>query len=369
MKKLLIVLAILLVVGAGVSAGDMMGKVTIGGQVRGALIANDTGSGLTSTGVIQGSGSEVRIFASVDDYTKGTITFQATQVGTSVMPFATTPTPAAVSVNSLTLYEIYLQSDIFGALGLDLPVSLNLDFGYYELYYVNWNYVSRSGKEYYYPGAFWSGAPGATGTFIFQTLLNPNLAMTWKVGFGDFMFTYYNSLDFGQMLAAFSGNVAFLNFVVGFSGDYADLGNTGTIYVEAGANLDLGAATLFIPGVFAYNLGGNWNWSSGVKAGIMDMFTVAVGVGGDNVNAFRYILPELSTQAIPGLDIYAIAEIDLADASAFNSVDIGAAYKVGALEINPGVVIALDNTLVTSIANDGYGFQGTGFYVDFTLNF
>ena len=56
-----------------------------------------------------------------------------------------------------------------------------------------------------------------------------------------------------------------------------------------------------------------FGWSSGVSAGIMDMVTVAVEVGGDTANdaGFEYIIPQITATPVDGLSIYANAVVQL----------------------------------------------------------
>jgi len=338
MKKLLIVLAILLVAGAGAFAQE----VTVGGEFMGGFIAQ--GNPLAST--MHLTEAELNVTGMPDDYT--TVALE--------MDFEDGALPA-VAVD-----DFRVSSDVFGALGLDLPVSMNLTVGYFDTYFNGWNYVTRSGEEYYYAAA--------AGAYLWTMGPTTNGAWAWDIGFGDFGLHYWNSWNFGNMAVAFSGAVSVLNFWVGYAGDFAAIGS-GAIWVEAGANVDLGMATLFIPASFAYDLGGSaFSWSSGVKAGVMDMLTISVGVGGETGQAFRYIIPEVSARPLDGLDVYAIAKVDLASAVAvFHSIDVGASYMLGALKVNPGVVIGLDPTSWTSIAGDKYGVTGTGFYLSFHTNF
>jgi hypothetical protein len=341
MKKLLIVLAILLVAGVGAFA-----DATVGGEFGAGFIAS--GNPLSSAGVM-GHG-ELNVNGAVDDNTSVAIELDW-EYG---------------AIPNVAVDDFRLNSSVLAALGIDAPVSVDLTVGYFDTYFTNWNYVNSSIT------VAWDDFVGPLGVYNLAMQPTANLAGALKIGFGDFALHYWNSFNFGNMAVAFSGAVSVLNFLVGFAADYAAIGS-GTIYAELGANVDLGGITLFIPAAFALTIGtpADWSWQSGVKVGIMDYATVAIGAQGEDGQVFRKLTPEVHMVALAGLDLYAKVWVDLLANSAFKSVDVGLKYNIGAMDINPGVVIApsaLDSTSLGS-QGDEYGVTGTGFYLIFHTAF
>jgi hypothetical protein len=341
MKKLLIVLAILLVAGVGAFA-----DATVGGEFGAGFIAS--GNPLSSAGVM-GHG-ELNVNGAVDDNTSVAIELDW-EYG---------------AIPNVAVDDFRLNSSVLAALGIDAPVSVDLTVGYFDTYFTNWNFVNSSIT------VVWDDFVGPAGVYNLAMQPTANLAGALKVGFGAFALHYWNSFNFGNMAVAFSGAVSVLNFLVGFAADYAAIGS-GTIYAELGANVDLGGITLFIPAAFALTIGtpADWSWQSGVKVGIMDYATVAIGAQGEDGQVFRKLTPEVHMVALAGLDLYAKVWVDLLANSAFKSVDVGLKYNIGAMDINPGVVIApsaLDSTSLGS-QGDEYGVTGTGFYLIFHTAF
>ena len=340
MKKLLIVLAILLVAGAGAFAQE----VSVGGAAEAGFSASITNSAVTG----KAPKAEININGTMSDNTSIFIQLDNAEGA---------PFDPAVLID-----EWVVTSNIFGELGLDLPVSVQLQFGTWESYFSNFSYVTARGKP------FWATT---NWSFLGGAQPNENLAWEWNIGFGDFGLRYWNSWNFGLMSVGFYGSVAnMVSFIVGFAGDYAAL-DAGALRAEVNANIDLGMADLRIPGSFTYNLGTQAvGWSTGVKVGIMDMVSVAVDVGGDTATeAFEYIIPQITATPLDGLTIYADAVVQL-PTDAFKSIDLGASYMVGPLKVNPGFVIALDDTYSTALREDGgFAVDGTGFYVNFATSF
>lgn len=342
MKKLLIVLAILLVAGAGAFAQE----VSVSGSAEAgftASITNESANGVFPVAQIDISGAPS----------------ENTSVSIQLDNNEGHPWDSGVLID-----DWRVNSSLLAEMGIDAPVSVNLTFGYFDTYMSNFSYVTARGK------AFWNTT---NWSFLGNMGPSPGLAWLWDIGFGDFGIRYYNTWYFGKMAASFYGSVAgMFNFIAGYASDYSAIGD-GTIYGELSANLDLGMATLFIPGNISYNLGGQtFGWSAGVSAGIMDMVTVAVEVGGDTANdaGFEYIIPQITATPVDGLSIYADAVVQLPGPSAFKSVDLGASYMVGPLKVNPGFVIGIDDTYSTALREDGgFSVAGTGLYVIFATSF
>lgn len=263
------------------------------------------------------------------------------------------------ATRNVSVDDFRAKVNVFGALGLDLPVSLNWTVGYFDTYFTNWNYVSRSGEEFYYYGP--------QGAYLWD--LGPQGTGAWEldVAYGDFALKYWGDLDFSSMAFAVSGKIAsMVNFLVGYSGDIATFGQGG-LWAEAGLSLaDLGPVSLTVPVTFTYDLGASqFAWSSGVAADV-SMLHVSIGVGGLTGAAFKNLIPEVSVKPIDGLDVYVIGKLDFDSAAvggAFQSVDLGASYNFGAMKFSLGGVIAGDPAVTTSLNNDNFSITGSGLYM------
>ena len=344
MKKLLIVLAILLVAGAGAFAQE----ASVSGGTSAGFIANFAPAAAAVGSMPQ---AEINISGAPSDNTSVSIQLDNSEGY---------PWDSGVLID-----DWRVNSSLLAELGIDAPVSVDLTFGYFDTYFSNFSTVGTFGH------AFWNTT--AQG-YLYHSGPNEALAWEWNIGFGDFGLRYWNTWYFGKMAAAFYGSVAgMVSFIAGYAGDYSAL-DAGTIFAEASANIDLGMATLYIPAQFALGLAGTTvGWGSGVKASVMDMVTVAVEVGGDTANnaAFEYIVPQITATPVDGLEIYADALVQL-PTDAFKAVDIGASYMIGALKVNSGVVIGIDDTYAYRLRAGGgwrYTVTGTGMYVIFETSF
>jgi hypothetical protein len=347
MKKLLIVLAVLLIAGAGAFA-----DVTVSGGASGGFVLGF--SPLSATGSMEKA--EINLSAAVSDNTSVSIQLDNNE--------------GAPWDSTVLIDDWRITSNIFAELGLSLPVSASVTFGYFDTYLTNWTYATKSSS------AFADGWGGTAAGYLLATQPSDYLAWQWTIGFGDFSLMWWNNWYFNSIAVAFKGSVAdMISFIAGYRNPLNDTTNNGTIWAEVSANLDLGVATLFIPATVSIGLTTGataFSWSSGVKAGIADMVTVGVGVGGDTAaTAFQYIIPEVTATPLAGLSVYANGMIILGGTSAFKSVDLGVTYAFGPFTLNPGFVIGIDSTYSTALVDSGeiFGVPGTGAYVIMSVSF
>ena len=354
MKKLLIVLAILLVAGAGAFAEDMGPSVKVGGEFSMGLVAQEGGATLSSTGVV--GSAEVAVWAHLSEYTN--VAIELDMDGN----------PGFIVVD-----DWRLNTDIFKELGMGGSLGLGLTFGYFDPHYNHFNFVNQSIAPYLgnfngpFSPVFWWFTMQGTGP---TTDLAASLKLT---GLGPIAISFYNTMNFGVFAAAVDGGVGPINFVAGFQGDYAAIGTTGIIYAELGFNMDLGGAMLSIPAQFGFQLGSNTiEYTSGAKVGIGSIASVAVGVHGVTGSMLNQLMPEVHVMPVDGLDVYAVGWLQPTVTGAFfNSVDLGVKYQMGPLAVNLGGVIAGANTNFTSLGSTGddYGVVGSGFYLVFMTTY
>jgi len=265
---------------------------------------------------------------------------------------------------NVSLDDFRLSSNILAALGLESPVSLELTVGYYDAFFKNWNYVSRAGVEHYY------SQPNLTAL----CLACPSAGETSgdiKIGFGDFALHYWNDFDFENMLAGVSGTVADFNFFASYGAPFKAAGE-GYFWIDAGYSLNAGPVDLYLPAMFTYNTANEeldaYGWSSGIAADV-DMVHASVGIGGVESSAIKNIIPEVSIAPVEGSDIFAIGYLDASADSVYQSIDVGASYKVGAMTLGLGGVIAADDTVYTALWSDTFSMNGSGFYMVFDVDF
>jgi len=335
MKKLALVLIVLLAL-SGVAFAD----VTVGGEFDFGVI--DFGADVSSAV----GKAEININASVDDFT--TVAVELDSEGSVV--------DGDWGTGNVDLEVFSVTSDITGALGVD-AVSLSLTAGLFKAFYTNWNYVSRSGEEFYYSGL--------AGGYLWTTLTKPEFAVAANVGIAGFNLKYWQDLDGDAMTVAFSGApLEGLNFLVGYHANFATVA-AGSLWLDAGFSFEAGPASVTIPASLVVDLGAtteNLGWSSGVAADI-DAFHVAVGVGGAGADMFKDINVEVSTSIVENADIYVIGDLDASTTGVFQSVDLGASYKFGAFKLGAGYVVAMDEANSTILVGDTYSMTGSGLYL------
>ncbi|MBI9107143.1 MAG: hypothetical protein JEZ04_10390 [Spirochaetales bacterium] len=360
MKKIALVLTLLLVIGmAGAFA-----EVGLSGEFK---------FGATGIGVAPVSATpraEINLKATVDEFT--TVSIELDSEGADWTGQAeVADDPATTDVNefkeflpakNIALDDFRVTSNITGALGIDV-VSLSLTAGLFDAYYCNWNYVSRSGEEFY--------GSGLAGGYLWTTGPKTDLSVAFNLGVAGYSLKYWQDVMGTAMTVAVSGApIDGLNFLVGYHAAFTAIGS-GSIWLDGGYSFEVGPAALTIPLSFVMSLATttvNMGWSSGVAADI-DAFHVAVGVGGAGANMFKDINVEVSTSIVENADIYVIADLDASTPGIFQSVDIGGKYMFGAFGLGAGYVVAADANTSTSIWGADGSITGSGLYVYADLDF
>lgn len=337
MKKTMIVLAVV-----SLLAVSMFAETGVCGELMFGL--TDAVSTDASTAVIK---AEVNVNADVDEYTS--VSVELDMEGTDW-------TDNAVSVD-----DFRIDSNVSGALGID-AFDLTLTAGYFDTYFCNWNYVTRSGEEYY--------SSNPAGSYLWTSQPTTDMAFAVDLGLGDYSLQYWMDMYATNMSVAFSGTpVDGTNFLLGYSGAMDDLAN-GNLWVEGGYSFDAGSIALFVPASFAYDMDDtDYGWSSGVAADI-DAMHFSVGVGGASDTAvFKDCIVEVSTSVVENADVYAIADMDFSADTVFQSIDVGGKYNLGALGLGAGYVIASSDTVSTSVWSDSSSMSGSGLYLFCDIDF
>ena len=353
MKKSLIVLAVLLLVGAYAFA-----EVEVGGEFM---------FGITDLGVSDAASAipkaELNFSATIDENT--TVAVELDVEGADwTGQAAVEDDPATADVDESAEYmpkmhaavdDFRVTSNLTGALGIDV-VDLVVTAGYFDAYHCNWNYVSRSGEEYYYSDE--------AGTYLWAAQPSTSLSANIALSFAGYTLQYWQDLAGENMSTAVSGEpLEGLNFLLGYASAFAAVAD-GSLWVEAGYSIDAGPVGLFIPASFTYDLGDSvYGWSSGVAVDY-DAYHLGVGVGGSSSGAaFKDCLVEVSTSVVENADLYVIADLDFSASSAFQSVDIGGKYNFGAFGLGAGYVAASADDVSTVLWGDCTSMSGSGAYI------
>ncbi len=337
MKKLSILLALILVVSAGAFADvDLSGEFMFG-------LTNLGADAQTS----QTPKAEINLSATVDDNT--TVAVELDAEG------------GDWTDGNISLDDFRVSSNIAGVFGIE-AFSLTMTAGYFDTYFTNWNYVSRSGEEFYYTGA--------ASAYLFNFGPKKDEAVALDFGVAGYSVKFYQDLDLTMMGLAFSGSpVEGSNFLVGYYAAY-DSVSEGNVWAEAGYTYDSDAVSVYVPAVFTYGLGTEaYGWSSGVAADVAGIHA-SVGVGGTSAtSAFKDCLIEVSTSMVENTDLYAIVDLDTTADSVFQSVDLGGKYNLGALGIGAGFVVASGDDVSTIVYGDNGTVAGNGAYLFFDIDY
>ncbi len=355
MKKLLIVLALLIAAGAVVFAEpEISGELMLG--------ATDLFTPDISTSALK---AELNIDAAIDENT--TVNLELDSEGADWAGQETMEDDPATeedetasyhSVSNISVDDFRVTSNLAGALGVD-TFDVNVTVGLFDTYFCNWNYVSRSGEEYYYstPAGDYLWTQG-------QMQPSTDLAFAVDLGYAGYNLMYWLDFAASHMNIAVAGEpVEGANFLIGYYGEMNAF-TDGNLWIEAGYNIDAGAVSLFVPASFTYDIdGAAAGWSSGIAADI-ETFHVSAGIGGaSDTSLFKDCLVEISTSAVENADIYAIADMDFNESTPFQSIDIGGKYNFGAFGVGVGYVAASSEDVATVLWSDSTSMTGSGLYL------
>ena len=332
MKKFLVLLVVLALVAitSPLFAGD---NVTVGGEF---LYVKD------STAVDGNfSRAELNISSAVGDY--NTVSLELDSEGGDW-------------AGTVAVDDFRLATDVFGALGLDLPVTLNTTIGYFDTYFTGWKYVSYSGWDFYYGN--WT----ITGNSLGPVALG---AIQADIGVGPVTISYASDFEFQTLRFGASGGFG----PVGF---YASLGASPTAFADLAFNAmvdysgSFGDLSLFVPAHFGMDLATDAiQFGAGVAVDYTSMVHFAVGFFGNDVDAFDNLVIDLSSAPIGDLGIGVSAFLDFAAAATdnFAGLDVYANYMLGAAKFQVGYAYAPEFATIP-IFGDNHGANGLYLVVD-----
>jgi len=258
------------------------------------------------------------------------------------------------------LESYYLSADVDGALGLDIPLDIDAVTGYTDADFGEESAtVSRSGNELY--------AHDIQNEFCDFGDENMNGMLQVSATY-DMLTTYWwNDYSLDVFRAGASYKLGGLNVMAAYAG-YFDNPEDGNLWVEAGYGMDMNDMQIYIPATFTYNMDGEvagadsavWAWSSGASIDVSGVHA-SVAVGGNEDEELQTIIPEISTSLLAGIDLYAIANIDLSADDEYQSTELGGAYSFGNVGLNLGYVIA-DDDISTNVCGDEFSVTGNSYY-------
>jgi hypothetical protein len=330
MKKLLVLLVVLAMVAitSPLYAGD---NVTVGGEffyLKDSANVNGTFAK-----------AELNISSMVGDY--NTVKLELDSEGGDW-------------ADNVAVDDFRLQTDIFGALGLDLPVTLNTTIGYFDAYFTGWKYVSYSGWDFYY--ANWP----VTGNALGPVALG---AMQADIGIGPVTVSYGSDMEFQTLRFAASGGFGPVGFYATFGAPSSALGD-GAFCVQVDYSGSFGDLALYVPAHIGYDLSAaSLVWGAGVKVDYTSMVHFAAGLQGQTGNMLDHIVFDLSSNPIADLGVGVSAYLQLSAADAFSGLDVYVNYMFGASKFQVGYVYAPEGTTIP-VVNDTAGANGLYLAVD-----
>jgi len=311
------------------------------------------------------------------------------------------------STDDFYLKNFKLVTDITGALGLDLPITVKSTVGLFDTYFTGWWYASMSGWEHYY------GGPNAASTS--GIVPQENYGMTWAnrlvnvgqksqgavqfdVGVLEMvtLHAYTDLLGENVLLGADAafGPVALWLAYGAYAYDYFDKTAVnfakGDLSIEAKVDFPefveglkiglypyfrLGLGKVVPVGSFTEETPFTWGVGLSTDYPVFNMpVRLAAGVQGDNVAALDHMIFELSLVPVEAAKIWATAYVDTDSGrkKALTAFDIAASYKLGAANLILGYIIGGWDLGTINFKLPIYGDNAaysSGFYFGFDCSF
>jgi len=309
MKKLLVLLVVLAIVAitSPLYAGD---NVTVGGEFMYTKDSANVDGTFTK--------AELNISSMVGDYSTVSLELDNAEAA----PFS----------DGVLIDDFRLETDIFGALMLDIPVTLKTTVGYFDDYFTGWKYVSHSGWDFYYGN--WTISGNALGPVALG-------AIHADIGVGPVTISYASDFEFQSLRFGASGSFGPVGFYASFGAPSAAIGN-GVINVQADYSGSFGDLSLYVPVHFGYGLEFGDLWlGGGAAVDYTSLVHLAVGfdyatAGGAGVADSTKLVVDLSSKPWMDLGVGISAYMDFAAADAFTGLDAHVNYMFGATTFQVG---------------------------------
>jgi hypothetical protein len=255
--------------------------------------------------------------------------------------------------------DFRLNTDIFGALGLDLPVTLNTTIGYFDDYFTGWKYVSYSGWDFYYGN--WTISGNSLGPVALG-------AIHADIGVGPVTVMYASDFEFQTLRFGASGGFGPVGFFASFGAASSAIGD-GALNVMVDYSGSFGDLSLYVPVHFGYDLGATDLWiGGGVAVDYTSLVHLAVGFdyGQDAGADFTKLVVDLSSMPIGDLQVGVSAFMDFSATDVFSGLDGYVNYMFGASKFQIGYAYAPVGATIPVMA-DSAGVNGFYLGVDVDL--
>lgn len=217
--------------------------------------------------------------------------------------------------------EFSLATDITGALGLKLPVTVKSKLGIWEAGLMQWFYASRDGYAY------------VNGGFDFDATSNG--AAQLDVAVGPVTVSYLEQAD---LLKHQLGALAVVGPVSVWAGLKNDKHST-NLGIDTKYEGKFGDFALTLYPGFNYAIEAkDWAWGFGVGASY-SMFSLAVDANGNNNEAFDKMVAEVSVAPVKDAALWVAMYMKQSAENALQGVDIMGSYKFGAAKLMVGYLI------------------------------
>jgi hypothetical protein len=291
--------------------------------------------------------------------------------------------------NDFYLKNFKLVSDLTGALGLNLPFTAKLTFGYFDTYFTGWWYAESTGWDFYYGGP----NPSTAGILAAgKTAANWSNGMVWAgetkpgamqfdIGVGPVNIHYYNDLAFHTLLAGADATFGPLGVWLAWGVYNTSAFNDSDLSLELKyAFPEMSGFKLNLYPFFRYYLGTpvpkagdtqstpfTWGLSA---AADYSMFHLGLGAQGDAQAIIDHFFGELSVAPVTGAKIWVNGYFDthVTLKSILSGIDIGASYKFGAANLMVGYLIGGTDRLKVPLYNDNPQFVN-GLYLGADCSF
>jgi hypothetical protein len=340
MKKLLVLLVVLAMVAitSPLYAGD---NVTIGGEFMYTKDSANVDGSFTK--------AELNISSMVGDYS--TVKLELDSEGGDW--------PGTVAVD-----DFRLCTDVFGALGLDLPVTLKATVGYFDTYFTGWKYVSHSGWDFYYNN--WTISGNSLGPVALG-------AGQLDIGVGPVTVSYASDAEFQTLRFGVSGGFGPVGFYASFGAPSSAIAD-GAINAMVDYSGSFGDLSLYVPVHFGYDLAYSDLWvGGGVAVDYTSLVHFAAGfdyaqfpnADDDTVtDTGTKLVVDLSSKPVGDLGVGVSAYMDFAATDAFTGLDAYVNYMFGATKFQVGFAYVTADDGTIPIMGDTGSVKGLYFAAD-----
>jgi hypothetical protein len=330
MKKLLVLLVVLAMVAitSPLYAGD---NVTIGGEFMYTKDSANVDGSFTK--------AELNISSMVGDYS--TVKLELDSEG------------GDWDTQNVSVDDFRLCTDVFGALGLDLPVTLKATVGYFDTYFTGWKYVSHSGWDFYYGN--WTISGNSLGPVALG-------AGQLDIGVGPVTVSYASDAEFQTLRFGVSGGFGPVGFYASFGAPSSAIAD-GAINAMVDYSGSFGDLSLYVPVHFGYDLAGSDLWVGG-GAAVDYTSLVHFAAGFDYTTDSSKMVVDLSSKPVGDLGVGVSAYMVFASTDAFTGLDAYVNYMFGATKFQVGFAYVTADDGTIPIMGDTGWVKGLYFAAD-----